>query len=64
MNKNAEVLTDSVSGNIDCFAKVSGKASKTMKFFADMKLAFTVTYDMVDNETVCLHLTIAEPYGN
>ena len=63
MNKNAQGLTDCVSGNIDCFAKVNEKTSKTMKFFADMRLAFTVSYDMVDNETVCLHLTIAEPLG-
>lgn len=63
MSKKAETLTDCVSGNIDCFAKVSGKSSKTMKFFSDMKLAFNVTYDMVDDETVCLHIWVTEPLG-
>ena len=37
--------------------------SKTMKFFSDIKLAFNVTYDMVDDETVCFHIMVAEPLG-
>lgn len=63
MNKKAESLLDCVSGGIDCFAKVGEKTSKTMRFFSDMKLAFNVTYDMVDDETVCFHIMVAEPLG-
>lgn len=50
------------SGDFHCMASVSGLANKMLECYEKNKMVLSVTYDVVDDETIYLHLFLDSPY--